>query len=125
MDRVCRMWQKNAENGVSAGKVVMQKYEGEFKRREGLRWELCCGDDEWVRVAEEKWMMRVATKPILSTHRRRKPRICVVDQQAHTRPTHMRDSDIVKPQSSRHRRRRSTHMCGRHLGSKQPRMTHA
>ncbi|MED6153716.1 hypothetical protein PIB30_104775 [Stylosanthes scabra] len=36
--------------------------------------------------------------------RRRKPRICMVDQQAHTRPTHMRDSDIVKPQSSTHRR---------------------
>ncbi|MED6178172.1 hypothetical protein PIB30_105100, partial [Stylosanthes scabra] len=67
----------------------------------------------------------VVTKPILCTHRRRKPRICVVDQQAHTRPTHMRDSDIVKPQSSTHRRRRSTHMRGRHLDSKQPRMTHA
>ncbi|MED6116853.1 hypothetical protein PIB30_104121 [Stylosanthes scabra] len=53
------------------------------------------------------------------------PRICLVDQQAHTRPTHMRDSDIVKPQSSTHRRRRSTHMRGRHPGSKQPRMTYA
>ncbi|MED6177193.1 hypothetical protein PIB30_095714 [Stylosanthes scabra] len=69
-------------------------------------------------------LMRVATKPILSTHRRRKPCICVVDQQAHTRPTHMRDSDIIKPQSSMHRRRRSTHMHGRNPGSKQPRMTH-
>ncbi|MED6215166.1 hypothetical protein PIB30_110731, partial [Stylosanthes scabra] len=67
----------------------------------------------------------VVTKPILSTHRRRKPRICVVDQQAHTRPTHMRDSDIIKPQSSTHRRRRSTNMRGRNPGSKQPRMTHA
>ncbi|MED6215525.1 hypothetical protein PIB30_114504, partial [Stylosanthes scabra] len=38
------------------------------------------------------------------THRRRKPCICVVDQQAHTRPTHMRDFDIIKPQSSTHRR---------------------
>ncbi|MED6116551.1 hypothetical protein PIB30_101314 [Stylosanthes scabra] len=32
---------------------VMQKDEGKFKRREGLRWELFCGDDEWVRVEED------------------------------------------------------------------------
>ncbi|MED6140589.1 hypothetical protein PIB30_094690, partial [Stylosanthes scabra] len=36
-----------------------------------------------------------------------------------------RDPDFPKPHSSTHRRRRPTHMCGRHLGSKQLHKTHA
>ncbi|MED6129940.1 hypothetical protein PIB30_112957, partial [Stylosanthes scabra] len=81
-----------------------------------------------------------------STHMRGRARICVLYQDkpspssarigVETTPrrrgpasshktTHMRDSDITKPPSSTHRRRRPTHMRGRNSSSKQPRMTHA
>ncbi|MED6201738.1 hypothetical protein PIB30_098098 [Stylosanthes scabra] len=66
---------------------------------------------------------------ILSTHMRRSPRICVGSQQAHVPESRLdkpkRDPDPHKPHSSTHRCRRPTHMHGRHLGNKEPRMTHA
>ncbi|MED6215640.1 hypothetical protein PIB30_115859, partial [Stylosanthes scabra] len=52
------------------------------------------------------------------THRRGGP------ESSH-KTTQMRDSEIAKPPSSTHRRRRPTHMRARNPGSKQPRMIHA
>ncbi|MED6114290.1 hypothetical protein PIB30_078932 [Stylosanthes scabra] len=53
------------------------------------------------------------------------PRICVGTQQAHVPDSRLhnlkRDLHFTKPHSSTHRHRRSTHMRGRHLGSKQSR----
>ncbi|MED6153500.1 hypothetical protein PIB30_102569 [Stylosanthes scabra] len=76
----------------------------------------------WPRLGVAPWLP-------LTTHRRGSPRIYVGSQQltfqSHVNDKPKRDQDFLKPQSSTHRRRRSTHMCGRHLGSKQPRMTHA
>ncbi|MED6154283.1 hypothetical protein PIB30_110803, partial [Stylosanthes scabra] len=57
-------------------------------------------------------------KLISSTHRRG-------GSASSHKTTQMHDSDITKPPSSTHRRRRPTHMRGRNPGSKQPRMTHA
>ncbi|MED6141040.1 hypothetical protein PIB30_099439 [Stylosanthes scabra] len=58
----------------------------------------------------------------LTTHRRGKPTAHVPESRL-DKPK--RDQDFHKPHSSTHRHTRPMHMRGRHLGSKQPRMTHA
>ncbi|MED6138573.1 hypothetical protein PIB30_075532 [Stylosanthes scabra] len=60
--------------------------------------------------------------PWKSTHMHGKP-TAHIPESPQDKPK--RNKHFHKPHSSTHRRTRPTHMRGRHLGSKQPHMTHA